>query len=146
MDTLTRRTFLSGLALPMLSVAQTKRPNIVFIILDDLGFGDFGCYGQKLIQTPNVDRFSKQGMRFTDAYAGCTVCAPSRCALMTGLHNGHGAIRANAGTAPISAADVTLSNEMHKAGYKVGGFGKWGLGDKDTSGDPMKHGDRKSVV
>ena len=77
--------------------ADSARPNIVFILADDLGYGDVGCYGQKRIQTPNIDRLAKEGLRFTDFYAGCTVCAPSRCVLMTGYHTGHAHIRGNAG-------------------------------------------------
>ena len=124
----------------MFGQTRAARPNIVFIMLDDLGYGDFGCYGQTKIKTPHTDRIATEGMRFTNCYAGGTVCAPSRCVLMTGLHNGHAAIRANAGTAPIEASDVTLATRLQQAGYRTGGFGKWGLGDKGTTGDPMKHG------
>ena len=140
MPALNRRSFLASMAASIAINAQTKRPNIVFILLDDLGYGDFGCYGQTMIKTPNTDRIATEGARFTQCYAGCTVCAPSRCTLMTGLHNGHGAIRSNAGTAPIEARDVTLVERLKQAGYRTGGFGKWGLGDHGTTGDPMKHG------
>src|SRR5215813_1885603 len=99
--TLTRRALLTGAASAAGLRGAAKLPNIVFILLDDLGYGDFGCYGQRHIQTPNADRLAGEGTRFTDVYAGCTVCAPSRTALMTGFHTGHAAIRANAGTIPI---------------------------------------------
>jgi arylsulfatase A-like enzyme len=120
--------------------AAGRRPNIVLILLDDLGTGDFGCYGQRLIRTPNTDRAAAEGSRFTDCYAGGVVCAPSRSTLMTGLHTGHTPIRANAGTAPIAASDVTVAQVLKQAGYATGGFGKWGLGDAKTDGVPTKHG------
>ncbi len=94
--------------------ADASRPNIVFILADDLGYGDVGCYGQKRIQTPNIDRIAKEGLRFTDFYAGCTVCAPSRCVLMTGYHTGHAHIRGNAGRERpeiqvLRESDVTIA-------------------------------------
>jgi arylsulfatase A-like enzyme len=92
-----RREFLSGLAAASLLQGQAggRKPNIVFILADDLGYGDLGCYGQKRIATPNIDRLAAEGVRFTDCYAGSTVCAPSRCALLTGMHPGHERIRGN---------------------------------------------------
>ncbi len=138
-----RRNFIQAAATAATaSLAQAAgRPgNIVFIVLDDLGSGDFGCYGQKLIQTPNVDGVAVQGTRYTACYAGGTVCAPSRSALMTGLHTGHGPVRANAGTIPIAASDVTVAQVLKQAGYATGGFGKWGLGDARSSGAPTRHG------
>ncbi len=136
-----RRRFLSvagAAALP--GAPRGRQPNIVFIILDDLGYGDLGCYGQKLIRTPNIDRAASEGMRFTDCYAGATVCAPSRSVLMTGLHGGHTPIRANAGTAPLMESDITLASVLQQAGYATGGFGKWGLGDAHSTGTPIRHG------
>src|SRR3954447_18838666 len=85
----------------------TRRPNIILILADDLGYGDLGCYGQGKIKTPNIDKLAEEGIRFTDCYAGSTVCAPSRCALMTGMHSGHGTIRGNAGV-PLGAKDLTV--------------------------------------
>jgi arylsulfatase A len=121
--------------------AQNRRPpNILFILVDDAGTADFGCYGQDKIQTPNVDKLSSQGMRFTAAYAGGSVCAPSRSCLMSGLHQGHAPIRANAGTVPILATDITLAQVLKHAGYWTGGYGKWGLGDVGSTGVPEKHG------
>lgn len=132
-----RREFLASAA----AAARARRqPNIVFIILDDLGYGDFGCYGQKLIRTPNADAVAREGIRCTDFYAGGVVCAPSRASLMTGLHQGHAPIRANAGTIPLAAGDVTLARLLRDAGYATGGFGKWGLGDARTAGAPAGHG------
>ncbi len=120
--------------------AGKRPPNILFIVLDDLGSGDFGCYGQRYIKTPNTDRAAAEGARFTNFYAGGAVCAPSRCALMTGYHTGHAAVRANAGTIPILADDFTVAQLLKKAGYATGGFGKWGLGDAGSTGVPTRHG------
>ena len=119
---------------------QPREPNIVFILADDLGYGDIGPYGQRYILTPNLDRLAAQGLRFTNAYAGAAVCAPSRSVLMTGLHTGHTAVRANAGTIPIRDEDVTVAEVLQRAGYRTGGFGKWGLGDAETAGVPTKQG------
>ena len=121
------------------------RPNIVLILADDLGYGDLGCYGQKRIQTPRIDRLAKEGMRFTDFYAGCTVCAPSRCVLMTGYHTGHAHIRGNAGRERpeiqvLRDQDLTAAEVLKKAGYATALCGKWGLGDERTIGTPNKQG------
>jgi uncharacterized sulfatase len=114
------------------SAIGAKRPNIIFILADDLGYGDLGCYGQKRIKTPNIDRMAAEGLRFTDAYAGATVCAPSRCVLMTGLHGGHARVR---GLDPpylpglyLIDKDVTVAEVLKDAGYATGLIGKWGLG------------------
>ncbi len=120
--------------------AKGKRPNIVLILADDLGYGHLGCYGQKYIQTPNIDRLAKQGMRFTQAYAGCTVCAPSRSVLMTGYHTGHTPVRGNTGGIALRDRDRTLAEMLKSAGYRTGLFGKWGLGDANTEGVPNKQG------
>ena len=112
---------------------DAPRPNIVFIIADDLGYGDLGCYGQRQIKTSALDRLAGQGMRFTSCYAGSTVCAPSRCALMTGLHTGHARIRSN-GQVPLEPGDVTIAEILTGAGYATGIIGKWGLGEPDTTG------------
>jgi arylsulfatase A-like enzyme len=108
-----------------------NRPNIVFILTDDLGYGDLGCYGQRHIRTPRIDALAKQGMRFTQAYAGATVCAPSRCVLMTGLHQGHCRVRGNGAGIKQSLRneDVTVAEVLKEAGYDTGLIGKWGLGD-----------------
>jgi arylsulfatase A-like enzyme len=139
---ITRRVLLAGAAAAAsrLRAAASRPPNVVFIVLDDLGWGDFGCYGQRRIRTPHVDRLAAEGARFTDCYAGGAVCAPSRSVLMTGLHTGHTPVRANAGTIPLLAGDVTVAQVLKKAGYATGGFGKWGLGDARTTGVPTRHG------
>jgi arylsulfatase A-like enzyme len=120
-------------------------PNIIFIMADDLGYGDLGCYGQEIIQTPNIDRLALSGIRFTQHYAGNTVCAPSRCALMTGLHMGHAQVRGNlqaepSGQWPISTSTVTVAKLLQSAGYSTAMIGKWGLGIENSSGDPLKQG------
>jgi arylsulfatase A-like enzyme len=114
-------------------------PNIILIVADDLGYGDLGCYGQSKIKTPNLDKLAAEGMRFTNFYAGSTVCAPSRCSLMTGLHTGHARIRGNADV-PLAAGDVTLAELLKGAGFHTGLVGKWGLGNENTTGVPQKHG------
>lgn len=134
-----------------IAVSAEKRsvPNIVLILADDLGYGDVGCYGQKHIQTPNIDRLAEQGTRFTDAYAGASVCAPSRCVLMTGKHLGHARVRGNAASAggvgregrvPLEPEDLTVAEVLKQAGYVTGITGKWGLGEPDTAGIPNRQG------
>src|SRR5262245_12556910 len=123
-----------------------RPPNIVFILADDLGYGDLGCYGQKLIRTPNLDRLAAEGMRFTHCYAGSTVCAPSRCALMTGLHTGHCRVRGNGGggapraNVALRPEDRTVAEVLNSAGYATGLVGKWGLGEYGSTGVPTRKG------
>jgi len=122
-----------------------KKPNIIYIMADDMGYGDLGCYGQKHIQTPNVDRLASDGIIFTQHYAGSTVCAPSRCALMTGLHMGHAEVRGNkqaepSGQWPISPEALTLAECLKTAGYTTALIGKWGLGIENSAGEPNKQG------
>jgi len=126
---------------------ENARPNVIFIIADDLGYGDLGCYGQKIIRTPNLDRMAAEGVKLTRHYSGNAVCAPSRCVLMTGKHPGHAFIRDNRqfkameeGQYPIPDETVTLAELFLKQGYATGGFGKWGLGGPGTSGEPLKQG------
>ena len=122
--------------------AQKKKqalPNIVFILADDLGYGDVGAYGQQHIKTPNIDKLAKGGMKFTDFYAGSTVCAPSRAALMTGQHTGRTYIRGN-GELPLRPQDTILPQRLKQLGYVNGMVGKWGLGLKGTTGAPEKKG------
>ena len=129
------------LTLVLSAVSAEEPPNILFILADDLGYGDLGCYGQKLIATPNLDRLAREGLRFTQAYAGGTVCAASRSCLMTGLHNGHTRVRDNV---PhdifLRKEDVTLAEVMKQAGYQCGGIGKWSLGDADSEGRATQQG------
>lgn len=120
-------------------------PNIIYIIADDLGYGDLGCYGQQLIPTPNIDRLASEGMLFTQHYAGTCVCAPSRSSLMTGQHTGHTYIRGNKemkpeGQQPLKAEAITIPEVLKKAGYVSGAFGKWGLGPVGSEGDPNSQG------
>lgn len=122
-----------------------RPPNVVFILADDLGFAELGCYGQKKIRTPHIDRLAAGGAKFTQFYAGNAVCAPSRCCLLTGKHPGHATIRDNReakpeGQEPILATDVTLAEVLKSRGYATFAAGKWGLGMFGTSGDPLKHG------
>jgi len=116
-----------------------KKPNIVFILADDLGYGDLGCYGQEKIRTPKLDRMASEGMRFTQCYAGSTVCAPSRCSLMTGLTTGHCTIRGNA-TVALRPEDKTVAEILKDAGYATALVGKWGLGGPNSTGQPNKKG------
>lgn len=139
----------------MAAAETTKRPNVVFILADDLGYADLGCYGQRKIKTPNIDRLAGEGMRFTQAYSGNPVCAPSRCTLMTGYHTGHAQVRNNkqvggdegwvlgsttGGQWPLAEGTFTVGHLFQRAGYVTGAFGKWGLGRVGTTGDPQKQG------
>lgn len=134
-----------------------ERPNIVYILADDLGYAELGCYGQKKIQTPNLDRLAAEGMRFTQHYCGNAVCAPSRCSLMTGKHPGHAYVRSNQnptglddlkekygwdtpGQLPIPDAEVTIAEILKARGYATAAVGKWGLGHAGTTGDPNQQG------
>ncbi len=117
-----------------------RRPNIIFILADDLGYGDLGCYGQKRIRTPNLDRLAAEGIRFTDFYAGSTVCMPSRAALMLGQHTGHLNLRGNVGGGTLRADEVTVAQLLQRAGYRTGLIGKWGLSDEGLPGVPQKKG------
>ncbi|MFV0505733.1 MAG: arylsulfatase [Bacteroidales bacterium] len=145
--TLLLLVFLCSCAPKNIVKQQTKnvKPNIVFILADDLGYGDLGCYGQTKIQTPNIDELARTGVRFTRHYSGSTVCAPSRCVLMTGLHTGHSYIRGNQehkpeGQAPIPANTLTMAEILQQNGYATGAFGKWGLGYPGSEGDPNNQG------
>ncbi len=145
---------LVGLATPEILAEPSagRRPNIIFVMADDMGYGDAGCYGQQHIQTPNIDRMAREGMRFTQCYAGSTVCAPSRSVLMTGLHTGHTRVRGNFGVGgvqglggkpgriPLRSEDLTVAEVLQQAGYATGIVGKWGLGEPDTTGTPNRQG------
>lgn len=126
------------IVVPTLSFAQQK-PNIIYVLADDLGYGDLSCYGQSTLSTPNLDRMASEGIRFTRHYAGSTVCAPSRCVLLTGLHTGHGRVRGN-GPGQLTVDDVTFASVLRDAGYKTGCFGKWGVGNPPPLDDPNRHG------
>ncbi len=155
-DQIGRRSFLFSAAGAAAALACGSRPdaapepavsppNIIYIMADDLGWADLGCYGQKVISTPNIDRLAAQGIRFTDHYAGSTVCAPSRCCLMTGLHTGHSYIRGNRevkpmGQEPLPKNTVTAARLLKDAGYATGLCGKWGLGGPGSEGHPNAQG------
>ncbi len=116
-----------------------RLPNIIYILADDLGFGDLGSYGQQTLRTPRLDGMARSGMRFTQHYAGSTVCAPSRCVLMTGLHTGHAQIRGN-DKSLLRSQDITLAEVLKDAGYATGCVGKWGIGHPPPLDDPQRHG------
>jgi arylsulfatase A-like enzyme len=129
--------------------AAAAKPNIIFVMADDLGYGDLGCFGQKHIQTPNIDALAREGTRFTSVYAGASVCAPSRSVLMTGRHTGNTRVRGNSGIVggvgpqrrvPLEPEDVTVAEVLKAAGYATGITGKWGLGEPETSGVPNQQG------
>ena len=136
---------LAILIAPVTGSAQTKRPNIIFIFADDLGYGELGCYGQQKIETPNLDALAAKGKKFTQFYSGTSVCAPSRASLMTGLHTGHTPIRGNKqfapeGQTPLPESIKTFANYLQQNGYATAAFGKWALGFNQNSGDPNKKG------
>jgi len=154
-----RRDFLKALGVstltltlrPVIEAGQpsNKKPNIVFIMADDLGYQELGCYGQQKIETPNIDKLAAEGMRFTQYYSGSAVCAPARCNLMTGKHGGHAYIRDNheiggwdsfQGQLPLPADTVTIAILLKQHGYVTGAFGKWGLGGVSSTGDPLNQG------
>ena len=147
-------TFSCGTKGKGISIQNTK-PNIIYILADDLGYGDLSCYGQTNFLTPNIDALAKEGILFTQHYSGSAVCAPSRCALMTGLHTGHTYIRGNhytgsnpkekreknlEGQIPIPDSVYTIAELLKVQGYKTGAFGKWGLGYPGSEGDPLNQG------
>ncbi|GGK05259.1 arylsulfatase [Parabacteroides faecis] len=139
-------TLLTGFSACKKEAPAEGRPvNVIYILADDLGYGDIGCYGQQKIKTPNIDRMAQEGMLFTQHYAGCTVSAPSRCSLMTGLHTGHSQIRGNKeikpeGQQPMTEDTYTLGKLMKSAGYTTGIFGKWGLGYPGSTSVPANMG------
>ncbi|MGN6135080.1 MAG: arylsulfatase [Aureliella sp.] len=139
-------SLVGSLGSPTTAADPAPRPNIVFILSDDLAQGDLGCYGQKLIKTPHLDQMAREGLRFTQAYCGTSVCAPSRTSLMTGLHTGHSPVRANweiapgEGQLPLPESTVTVAQILKRSGYATACVGKWGMGMFDTSGSPLKKG------
>lgn len=123
-----------------LTAAEPRKPNVVLIVADDLGYGHVGCFGQQKIETPNLDKLAAEGMRFTSFYSGACVCAPARSTLMTGQHTGRTAVRNNGLNRYLYPEDVTVAEVLKPAGYATGGFGKWGLGRENTPGVAVKQG------
>ncbi|NQT85723.1 arylsulfatase [bacterium] len=133
-------TITLALADDTLARDQANKPNIVYMMLDEIGYFELSSMGHKILKTPNVDRLAAQGMRFTQCLAGGPVCGPTRCVLLTGKHLGHCQMRTNGGGTPITADEFTLGQMFKSAGYATGGFGKWGIGDTGTTGVPELHG------
>jgi arylsulfatase A-like enzyme len=127
-------------ALPAASPADKSRPNIIYILADDLGLGDLGCYGQRVLKTPHIDRLAAEGMRFTQHYSGSTVCAPSRSSLLEGLHTGHTSVRGNSDGQHLDPARTTLAEALRDVGYTTAIIGKWGVGEPLPVDDPKRHG------
>ena len=127
------------------NASPERAPNVIVIMADDLGWAEVGCYGQRIIKTPCIDAFAAQGVRFTNAYSGSPVCAPSRCVMLTGLHTGHAALRDNRelapeGQEPLPSSAITIASLLRGRGYATGLIGKWGLGPIGTSGEPSLQG------
>ena len=149
-EQLNRRGFLKSaaagamaLSLPLSGLAKDApagKPNIIFIMVDDMGYHDLGCFGSKTILTPNIDKMCAEGIKFTDCYSGDTVCAPARSTLMTGTHKGHTPVRGNNGGVPLHPEDVTVAEVLKTGGYATGGFGKWGLGNQGKDGAAERQG------
>jgi arylsulfatase A len=119
---------------------SAEKPNLIYIMVDDMGPADAGCFGSKIIKTPNLDRMAAEGLMISNHYSGCTVCAPCRSVLMTGKHMGRTSVRLNTGGVPLLDEDVTIAEVLKEVGYATGGFGKWGVGDIGTEGAPEKQG------
>ena len=152
---LSRRTFLRNIGLTTAAITtlsidgcntpvgrtgkNKRKPNIIYILADDLGYGDLGCYGQRKIKTPNLDKMAAEGMKFTQHYAGSTVCAPSRCALMTGKHTGHCTVRGNVDVL-MKPDEITIAKTLKQAGYSTACIGKWGIGHPPPPDDPHNNG------
>ena len=134
------RLFLAVL-LPFAAQSRgAQKPNVVYIMADELGYFEVGFMGGKSIQTPNLDRMASEGMAFRNMLAGSPVCAPTRCNFLTGKHSGHASVRANAGGTPLRPDEATIASILKPLGYATGGFGKWGCGGRDSTGVPEKHG------
>ncbi len=148
---ITRRSFLkqasslglltaAGCAVTRPGGKGKRKPNIIHIMSDELGYYELSCMGHPHFKTPNIDKLAAQGVRFTQGLAGAPLCAPTRCTLMTGKHNGHTSVRTNGGGTPMRAGEVTVATVLKRAGYATGGFGKWGCGGRGSTGVPEKHG------
>ena len=118
----------------------TVKPNIIYIMADELGYHELSILGHPHLKTPNIDQMAAEGMRFTHAMAGSSLCAPTRCVLMTGKHSGHTSVRTNGGGTPLRAGEETIASRLRQTGYATGGFGKWGCGGRGSTGVPEDHG------
>ncbi|MFP4056933.1 MAG: sulfatase-like hydrolase/transferase [Candidatus Brocadiia bacterium] len=145
----TRRDFMKTTGLGLLAACPRRlpaqeqgrrKPNVIYFMSDELGYYELSCMGHPHMKTPHVDRLAREGIRFTQGLAGCSVCAPTRCTLMTGKHMGHASVRTNPGGTPLRAEEPTVASMLKKAGYATGGFGKWGCGGRGSTGVPEKHG------
>lgn len=124
----------------VLPAAESEKPNIVYVVSDELGYFEPAFMGGQNIQTPHLDRMASEGLRFNQLLAGSSVCAPTRCCLLTGKHSGHTSVRLNGGGTPLRGEEATIASMLKQHGYATGGFGKWGCGGRDSSGVPEKHG------
>ena len=141
MKALFRLLLLCLIGIPCLGTTfAAEKPNIVYIMSDELAYFELGHMGNDKVRTPHIDRMAKEGIRFTRAHAASPVCAPLRCNLMTGKHAGHASVRANDGGTPLRADEVTIAALLKDRGYATGGFGKWGAGGRGSTGVPEKHG------
>jgi len=131
---------------PQFSASSAEKPNVIYIMADELGYFEPGFMGGRNIQTPNLDRMAAEGLVFRNMFAGSSVCAPTRCCLMTGRHGGHASVRANGGGTPLRADETTIADMLKPHGYATGGFGKWGCGGRGSTGVPEKHGFNSTPV
>ena len=144
MTLITWRHFCFSCVLALLGVQalgdDITRPNVIYIMADELGYFEPGFMGGKNILTPNLDQMAKEGMVFDSLFAGSSVCAPTRCCFLTGKHSGHTSVRANGGGTPLRSGEITIASLLKPLGYATGGFGKWGCGGRDSTGVPEDHG------
>ena len=140
MSTLARLCFLTTFAMVSSVLQAAGKPNIVYFMADELGYYELSCMGHPHIRTPRIDRMAREGVRFTQALAGSSLCAPTRCTLMTGKHSGHTSVRSNGGGTPLRADEATVASVLGSVGYATGGFGKWGCGGRGSTGVPEEHG------
>ena len=154
MLTLTKRLIVFAVTVPLAFVMNFTGPcellaaehtnvghtNVVYIMADELGYYELSCMGNRNIKTPRIDQMAAEGIRFTQALAGSSVCAPTRCCLMTGKHSGHTSVRTNGGGTPLRAGEATVASILKDAGYATGGYGKWGCGGRGSTGVPEEHG------
>ncbi|MCB1211089.1 MAG: sulfatase-like hydrolase/transferase, partial [Verrucomicrobiales bacterium] len=137
---MSRLATLAALVLTIAPSIHAAKPNVIYLMADELGYYEPSFMGNPNIQTPNIDRMAAEGIRFNNLLAGSSVCAPTRCCFLTGKHSGHTSVRANGGGTPMRADEETIASILKPQGYATGGFGKWGNGGRDSTGVPEKHG------